>query len=251
LIQAFLEDERISAEDRAKIAPVLILWPSVVIPCLTKLVGSAPTPLRVQAIRALGALGRRRNQGADVHVPLALFLKQLDSRSPEVRKAASRAVFPRAKELRDGEITALSRSEFPDVRLLAIQTARLSSAKTADALLSDLILDDDQAVRCGAIREVARRRSNDWEFVMAQSLRDPSEAIARVSVDALLFPRDAATRKLLADFLREKPDAPLSDYIRKRLSPARPPAVSRRQHPSRLPPLRKTAPSSPAVAPRR
>ncbi len=235
LIQRFVEDDDIPVSDRARVVTALIVWPRTVIPFLTRLAETAPPPLRAGALRALGVLGRKGDSDKAPGVSVQLFVKQLESQSSEVRKAAALALLRRAGELREADVAAMTRSRYVDVRLLAVQAVRRLPVDVGKELLSDLILDDNVDVRCRAIREMALRRVGDWQFVLAESLRDPEAAVRKAAADALLARRDPASLKLLSDCLRKNSDPALGQYIRARLGPAprrRPPAVPRAATPS-------------------
>jgi len=231
LIQRFLEDDRVPASERARVVTVLIVWPRTVIPFLTRLAETAPPPLRAGALRALGVLGRKGGSGPVAGVSVRLFVEELKSSSTEVRKAAAMAILRRAGELKEADLAAMTRSRFVDVRLLAVQTIGRVPADVAREVLSDLILDDDMGVRCRAVREMALRRVGDWQFVLAESLRDPEAAVQKAAADALLARRDPMSTKLLSDYLQKSPDSALAEYIRARLGtpgPRRRPARSTR-----------------------
>lgn len=174
---------------------------------------SHPRPeCRVEALRAYAAVTRE-------HPDAAPCLAALADTDLTVRAEAARQLQFRRLPVTTAQVTALTASKYPDVRLAAgALSASLSTAEAA-ALLLDQLLDDAASVRCAALQELGRRRLPGWQQALGDSLRDPDSIIALQAVQVLGDNLTPDATALLKEAAKTTKDARVQAAIKQALNP--------------------------------
>jgi hypothetical protein len=205
LLERTVSDEAIPADERRGLLIYVGFYGEGARALLTRLSTDRSALLRAEAIRGLSRLSGATGAGPGFLVPC------LEDESIDVRRTAAqglsqwlssqRAVatppaWPTAEEL--GRLQA---SPFPDVRQLAVRLTSMLPAATRFRVLSDACLDDDTAVRCDAILNLALLGTPEALEFVARSLEDPESEVVLAAVRALAVRPLAQSRQLLQAFL--------------------------------------------------
>ncbi len=211
LIAAVFEDQELPAGDRKAMIPYLVHLGKDGAKLVLRAAETPGQPLRGDALLALGTSPGQL-------APLEFFMAALNDPAREVRQAVVAAVMARRQEVRAEHVEAMFRSPFPEVRQACLQfTHGLPPDKRA-AILGELLLDDNNAVRAGAIAMHCRLAVPGWPEILRLSLDDAAAEIRTAAVNALLsvpFPEAAA---ILDEFLPRCQDPALAERIRNRLA---------------------------------
>jgi len=194
-IQSLLTDGQVSVADRRSLIRHLLPYGAAAVPLLREHAKRGPTPLRAEAVRALGALGANSPD-------LTFFLGLVTDPSEDVRKAAMAALRRNARKLDRNRLTALATSRHTDVRRTAMDMVLQLPGAEASEMIIEFLLDEDIDLRCAAVKAACVKGIPEWPLFLAQSLEDPEPQIQRVAIDALLKRKDAQSRRILADYVK-------------------------------------------------
>lgn len=166
---------------------------------LTALTHHETPAFRASALKAFAPVRR------DLTLRSKEILPFLEDSDLMVRRAAQGLLLNHA-DLTAEEVKGLASSPHPDVRLFALTFSRTLPEKTGNAILEELLLDEDTGVRQQVLAEYGRRKHADALTILAASLDDDNAEIRLTAAMVLLRMRTPAARQVLTAAARETQD---------------------------------------------
>jgi len=146
------------------------------------------------------------------------LLLAFSDESAQVRRVAGSLVYSDSRITED-MLEDLVLSEYTDVRKTLVRVTQRFKSETAEYLLSELLLDEENSVRIDTLREYSRRKCSGYIDILIRSLEDPSKDIQKTVVFLLLRHKTPAVRSALAAFAAKTTDANLKQIVTRFLAP--------------------------------
>ncbi len=106
-------------------------------------------------------------------------------------------------------------SEYIDIRKAIIYLSNNLKESEAEDILMELIFDESDKIRVLVISEIHRRKINNWEDILIQSLEDSNIIISQTAVYSLIgHLKSKKVKKALLIFIKETPHKILSKQIK-------------------------------------
>ncbi|MBC2595562.1 HEAT repeat domain-containing protein [Ruficoccus amylovorans] len=134
--------------------------------------------------------------------------------SPEVRAAALRNYERQGANASPELLDTMLASPYPDVRqTLVFMTGTMQDKEAVEAILFDLLLDEEIAIRQQSLQEIAKRRLDGWEDILTASLEDEDPFIQRNAADLIIRTQMPGGPSALRQYIQHHPKSPLTPLI--------------------------------------
>lgn len=183
-------------------------------PVFEKLLSDTREPVRVSATAMYISM-----KGQEL--PTAETVKFLDDPSRDVRAAAANNIL-RMKDIDDKLLAQIIRNRNADVRGALANFAWSLPPQKAQAVVDELILDENDSVRESALHVIARRKFPGHMETLEMSLSDGSPQIRTAAADELLSINTTDAKKILLDYVAKNPEDETAEIIKGRINEAKP-----------------------------
>ncbi len=142
----------------------------------------------------------------------------LEEENRPLRDAALRFLRRHSIHVSGRILEAAAESRYTEVRRAAVEFTRFVPPGIGEAVLEELLLDEDTGVRAAVLGEVASRRMDGWVRILELSLRDNDAAIRNAAFRGLADEVTPGTLAALAAFLQREPESSLRPAIEEHLA---------------------------------